>query len=128
MKPITLEWIDKAEDDYVVAEREFRARKNPVYDAACFHAQQCAEKYLKARLVEAGVTFSKTHNLLALLGLALPIEPGWMVLQTRLTALNVFAIDYRYPGNSAAKADALDAMKDCREVRRVIRQSFGLPV
>lgn len=128
MKPTTLEWIDKAEDDYVVAEREFRARKNPVYDAACFHTQQCAEKYLKARLVEAGVAFSKTHNLLTLLGLALPVEPGWVVLQTRLTALNVFAIDYRYPGSSAAKADASDAMKNCREVRRVIRQSFGLPI
>lgn len=128
MKPLTLEWIGKAEDDYIVARREARARQNPVYDAACFHAQQCAEKYLKARLVEAGTAFGKTHNLLALLGLVLPIEPGWVVLQTRLTALNVFAIDYRYPGSSAAKADALDAVKDCREVRRVIRQSFGLPM
>ena len=112
----------------ILSPNEKSARGRTVYDAACFHAQQCAEKYLKARLVEAGVAFSKTHNLIALLGLVLPIEPGWIILQTRLTALNVFAIDYRYPGSSAAKADALDAMKNCREVRRVVRQSLGLPV
>jgi len=47
MKPITLEWIDKAEGDWTSAQREHRARQRPNYDAACFHAQQYAEKYLK---------------------------------------------------------------------------------
>jgi hypothetical protein len=63
-----------------VAEKAYRARKNPVYDAACFHCQQCAEKYLKARLVEAGIAFAKTHDLLSLLSLVLPVEPGWLAL------------------------------------------------
>ena len=116
-----------AEGDWIAAQREARARKNPVYDIACFHAQQCAEKYLKARLVEAGIGFSKTHNLLALLGLSLPVEPNWTVLQPRLNALTVYAVDYRYPGNNAAKADARDAVRDCREVRRIFRQAFNLP-
>ena len=128
MKPITLEWVDKAEGDYIVAQREARARKQPVYDAVCFHTQQCAEKYLKARLVEAEIAFSKTHNLLALLALVLPVEPTWRALQTHLSALNVYAVDYRYPGGLATKADAFDALKSCREVRRIIRQVFGLPV
>lgn len=47
MKPLTQEWFDKAEGDWVTAGRELRARKDPNYDAACFHAQQYAEKYLK---------------------------------------------------------------------------------
>jgi HEPN domain-containing protein len=34
--------------DFATVEREVRARKNPNYDGVCFHAQQCAEKYLKA--------------------------------------------------------------------------------
>ena len=46
------EWIQKAEGDYHSAQREYRARKNPNYDAACFHAQQCVEKYLKAVLIK----------------------------------------------------------------------------
>ena len=31
MKPLTLEWIDKAEGDYTSARRELRARKTPNY-------------------------------------------------------------------------------------------------
>jgi HEPN domain-containing protein len=67
MKPITLEWINKAEGDWTSAQREYRARQRPNYDASCFHAQQCAEKYLKARLEEAGIAFGRTHNLTSLL-------------------------------------------------------------
>lgn len=57
MKPLTLEWVEKAEKDWNSLQREIRARKNPNYDAACFFAQQCTEKYLKARLVEADIFF-----------------------------------------------------------------------
>ena len=44
MKPITAEWVAKAEGDFAVLEREINVRDNPSYDAICFHAQQCAEK------------------------------------------------------------------------------------
>ena len=71
MKPITLEWIAKAEGDWNSAQREYRARQRPNYDAACFHAQQCAEKYLKARLEEAVIAFGRTHDLISLLTLVL---------------------------------------------------------
>jgi HEPN domain-containing protein len=50
MKPITKEWVNKAEGDWASASREIRARKAAKYDGACFHAQQYAEKYMKARL------------------------------------------------------------------------------
>jgi HEPN domain-containing protein len=63
MRPLTLEWVEKAEKDWSSLRREIRARKNPNYDAACFFAQQCAEKYLKARLVEADIYFKKVHDL-----------------------------------------------------------------
>ena len=62
MNPLTLEWVQKAEGDFTTAVRELRARKNPNYDAACFHAQQCAEKYLKAVLQERAIVFGKSHN------------------------------------------------------------------
>jgi HEPN domain-containing protein len=67
MKPITREWIRKAEADWNSAGLLFRARKHPNYDGACFHTQECAEKYLKARLEEAGIAFGKTHDLEELL-------------------------------------------------------------
>ena len=45
MKPETMEWIDKAEGDWKVAQREMRAA-DPVWNVVSFLAQQCAEKYL----------------------------------------------------------------------------------
>jgi HEPN domain-containing protein len=62
MKPLTAEWAQKAEGDFTVAQKMLRARKNPVYDAVCFHAQQCAEKYLKAFLQEHERNIPKTHK------------------------------------------------------------------
>jgi HEPN domain-containing protein len=128
MKPITAEWIAKAERDWISAQREARARKDPNYDLSCFSAQQCAEKYLKARLVEAGISFKKTHNLRQLLQLVTPVEPSWQALYNELAVLSTFAVDYRYPGINAAKATARDAIRKCRKVRKLIRQSFGLPI
>ncbi len=40
MKPIAAEWVSKVEGDFAILERECRARKNPSYDGACFHAQK----------------------------------------------------------------------------------------
>jgi HEPN domain-containing protein len=112
----------------VCAQRDARARKHPTNNAACFHAQQCAEKYLKARLQEANIAFQRTHNLLDLLTLVLYVEPGWNVLQNELTVLNEYSVDYRYPGKSATKAQAKAALAHCRAVRKAARLSFGLPV
>jgi HEPN domain-containing protein len=67
MKPLTLEWIEKAERDFFTMERESRVRKEPNYDGVCFHAQQCAEKYLKALMVETGLPVPKSHDLVFLL-------------------------------------------------------------
>jgi len=128
MKRTTLEWISKAEDDFHVAQMSYRARKHPSYDASAFHSQQCVEKYLKARLEEAGVTFARTHDLLFLHQRVVGIEPTWVVLQPFLIFLNPFAVIYRYPGISATKVDAQDELRNCREVRRIIRKALGLSV
>jgi HEPN domain-containing protein len=126
MKPITKEWIAKAEGDWASALREVRARKKPNYDSACFHAQQCAEKYLKARLQEASTASGKTHDLLKLLNLVSQIEPACSMLRAGVTVLTDYAVDFRYPGRSATKIQAKDAIERCRQVRSVIRRTLGL--
>jgi HEPN domain-containing protein len=128
MKPQTAEWVGKAEGDWNAANQLNRVRKDPNYDSVCFHCQQSVEKYLKARLEEAGVNFPKTHDLINLLGLVIAVEPQWVALHPRIATLNPFAVGYRYPGLTATKTDAKAAIKDCKEVRRVIRVAFGLPV
>ena len=128
MKAATLEWITKAEGDWNSAGRERRARKAPNYNDTCYHCQQCAEKYLKAKLQEASIAVPKTHNLPALLGLIVPMDAIWAILRPALLKLDDYGTDFRYPGNDASKADALEAYRFCRTVREVARRSFGLPV
>lgn len=128
MKPETAAWVAKAEADFISAGREFRARISPNYDSACFHAQQSAEKYLKAVLVVAGVAFPKIHSLTALLHLILPVEPSWSLLRPDAAQLTIYAVEFRYPGKSADKLLARDALIQSKRVREFVRLRLGLPV
>jgi HEPN domain-containing protein len=103
MKATTREWIEKAEADYVSAGREYRARNRPNFDAACFFAQQCIEKYLKGRLAEAGCAIPKTHDLSVLLDSVVPFEPLWEAARSRMETLTSYAVLFRYPGESATR-------------------------
>jgi HEPN domain-containing protein len=126
MKPATLEWIEKAEADWRSAHRESRVRDHPNHDLVCFLCQQCAEKYLKARLVEAGASFPKTHDLVALLKLLHPIEPGLLSLKQNVDGLSHYAVEFRYPGESATRSEARESLANARLVRSTIRMSLGL--
>jgi HEPN domain-containing protein len=127
MQPLSGEWVLKAEGDFSTAERELRARKAPNFDAACFHAQQCAEKYLKARLQEAGLPFLRTHSLPALLETVLRVEPLWEAFRLSLATLSAYGVEYRYPGESADRELAKEAVALCRGFRRHARASLGIP-
>ena len=126
MKPVTEEWVEKADGDFRTAGRELRARKLPNFDAACFHAQQCAEKYLKARLQESGIPFAKTHNLTVLLDSVLAVEPLWEEFRPMLARLNAFGVEFRYPGETADKKTAKEAFKFCSIIRQRARARLGL--
>ena len=126
MKPLTLEWIKKAEDDFKVAEQILRRRKDVVPEAACFHCQQCVEKYLKARLVEAGIPFPRTHDLLLVLKLCAQVEPLWLAYADTVDAMSDFAVDFRYPGQSSSLHQAKQTLKSCRSLRAEVRRSLGL--
>ena len=127
MNPLTDEWIEKAEADFISAYREYRARKKPNYDAACFFAQQCIEKYIKARLQEGNIAFGKIHDLAKLLDLVSSVEPLWEPYRPVFRSISAYAVDFRYPGESADKEEAAEALKICRKFRKVARQSLGLP-
>lgn len=43
------EWVAKAEEDYAGAVALKRSRKAHLPNLVCFHAQQCAEKYLNTQ-------------------------------------------------------------------------------
>jgi hypothetical protein len=67
MKASAREWMQKAEEDFLAASALNLRRKKPLWNVVAFHVQQTVEKYLKARLEEAGIGIPKTHDLLHLL-------------------------------------------------------------
>lgn len=127
MKLATREWIRCAEEDFDVAVALMRRRTKTAANSVGFHCQQCVEKYLKARLEEAGLNAPKTHDLVALLQLLLPVEPLWSSFAPALRRLNDYAVKFRYPGHVSTRADAQQALRACRALRKDVRLSLGLP-
>lgn len=128
MKASTREWVAKAEEDFAAAMILARPRKKPLWSPVCFHAQQCVEKYLKARLNEASVHIQRTHDLEQLLNQALAIEPLWAAFRPALKRLSDAAVVPRYPGSITTKAEARRALKSCKSFRMDARSSLGLPM
>ena len=127
MKPATREWVRCAEEDFDVAAALMRRRTKTAANSIGFHCQQCVEKYLKARLEEAGLNAPRTHDLVVLLQLLLPVEPLWASFAPALRRLNDYAVKFRYPGHVTTRADARQALEACRSLRSDVRLSLGLP-
>lgn len=126
MNPLALEWIRKAEGDYIIMLQNHES-STPIYDGICFHAQECIEKYLKAWLQEAEIPFSKTHNLKDLLGLIVPTIPAWSIWEDAFAPFATHAVDFGYPGKSATAEDAQQAVRICAQVRGAVLERFQLP-
>jgi HEPN domain-containing protein len=116
----------RPEEDYLAATALHRRRKKPLLNIVCFHVQQAVEKYLKARLEEAGLSIPKTHDLLHLLNLAVATEPFWSSDHGSFSLLVSYAVQTRYPGKSVTKTDARHAIQLCREFRKEARRALGL--
>lgn len=108
-KPISVhDWIRKAEADRKAAHRALGdSKKYPDQaEIACFHAQQCAEKYLKALLEMAGKRIAKIHDLMTLSGHIKAAGFDMTRLDESLRYLNGYAVEVRYPGSCATPAEA----------------------
>jgi HEPN domain-containing protein len=119
-------WTEKAEGDYQTALAVIRHRKYPLHDAACFHCQQCAEKYLKGFLVRYKVAFRKTHDLRELNSQCLEIDGTFRLITNDLLLLKNYAVPFRYPGATATEAEAREAVAAMKVVRKFVRKRLGL--
>lgn len=108
-----------------MAQREAQS-PDPVYEAVCFHAQQCAEKYIKAFLEEQNLHFPKTHDLILLLHLGQGQLPALDALRQALARLSAYAVAFRYPGTQADSLAAQDALTIAERVRQAVRAEFGM--
>ena len=90
-------WIAKAESDLLNIRNNLDAERVP-WDTICFHAQQAAEKMLKAFLVSRSQAVSRTHDLVALLAEAVAAGGALEALEADCRLLTPYAVMLRYPG------------------------------
>lgn len=126
MREITEEWVFKAEDDYRSAEALLYVLEIPIVDTACFHCQQCAEKYIKAYLEEHDIDFPRSHNLMQILDLCIRLDEEFESLRLSLQSLEHYAITVRYPGLRVPYELGEEAMKIAGYIREFVRHKLDI--
>ncbi|MBI3166041.1 MAG: HEPN domain-containing protein [Chloroflexi bacterium] len=118
-------WIDHAEDDFNAAGKLLRGKKPSIY-GACFHAQQCAEKYMKAILVFREQRFPMTHDLVILNTLLQQVGVDMQISEDLLELLSSYAVRARYSGETPEMDDAKEVLKIAKQVRAFSRKFLGI--
>lgn len=86
--------LEKASHDLVAARATMATGQ--ALDTVCFHAQQAAEKSLKALLALKDVVYPWRHDLGELVKLVLPHFPEVASIENDLLLLSPYAIEVRY--------------------------------
>ena len=97
------------------------------YEASAFHAQQCAEKAIKAYLVRHQVEFPKTHDIRRLRKLVASIDRSFAEALREADRLTPYAVEFRYPGNlePVYQDTALDAISVAQKVNDMVRAELA---
>ena len=114
-------WIRKAEHDLTTVDLIIPS-EDPPWDIVVFHAQQAAEKFLKAFLVARGQQPPKIHDLPRLLKLCVAFAPDLASFVDECVFLSPLAVLSRYPGDEveSAREDAEKGVDIARRVREAI--------
>jgi len=126
MREITSEWVAKAEGDYRSAEALLTLLEIPEIDTACFHCQQCAEKYIKAFLIEHEVDFPRNHDLVRLMVLCLKVDKSFETIHDHLRKLENYGVIIRYPGLTVPVEMAHEALENASRVRVFVRKKLKI--
>jgi HEPN domain-containing protein len=91
------QWLIKSKRDLGAA-RLLIESEETYFDISVYHAQQAVEKAIKAYLTYQKVPFQKTHNLVALLALSIPLNLAFEQWRNVAVTLTPYATEFRYPG------------------------------
>lgn len=120
-----LDLVNRAEDDYAIAVSALR-RKKPLTYPSTFHAQQCAEKYLKAMLAARKQRFSLVHDLVKLNAEceSAGILTGFS--NADLAILSEYAVKTRYVGDEPTPEEARQVLGMAKAVRKFARKFLNV--
>jgi len=118
-------WLALADEDLRLARHGFALSEAPPYRLIAFHAQQCAEKHLRAYLTFRGVDFPYTHNIAHLVEICSD-ERAWPGTLSAAEELSPFAVSARYPGeeDDVSREEATRAVEIAVQVREAVREAL----
>lgn len=117
-------WVVKADADLSVVEMCLNKRKS--LDAACFHAQQSAEKYLKAYLTAKEIEFPFVHNLEKLIELCSKGDPSFIGIKESGRELTPYAVQARYDVDFSPLLDVVhQAFQAAKQIRDFVLQRLA---
>lgn len=123
VRQLTAEWLDYARSDLTVAETMQETEAGRPRHVA-YHAQQAAEKAIKALLVFEQIEFPFTHELDVLRDLA-PAGSGLHSAFADLESLSRWAVRARYPVfDEPTQAEATDAKQLAAGVVRLVEKEL----
>ena len=99
-------------------------KKKSVPDSVFFHYQQCIEKYLKAYLSLHNIEPPEIHDLQVLKKLSSNVDKDFERIGDDLEILNAYAVNFRYPGESATIKDAEEAFNLMKKLRKFILEKL----
>lgn len=115
-------WISYAEEDLGLVQFALKMPGSRPYRLLAFHAQQCAEKYLKAYMVYHDIDFPFTHEMKKLLNYC--GSHRWIEEIKDAEELTPYAVTARYPGvdEVVTENEAVQAVDIAFKVRNTIRK------
>jgi HEPN domain-containing protein len=117
-------WMSYADEDMDLANYAMKMPGIRSYRLIAFHAQQCAEKYLKAYLVYQDIDFPYTHDIRKLFKLC--GNAIWIEKIKSAEELTPFAVTTRYPmlDEKVTENEAIEAVNMASMVRKTIRKAL----
>ena len=122
---IVNDWLRKAETDLELAEHLI-SQGDTFLNAAAFHSQQSAEKYLKAYLSSNQKVFPKTHDLDQLLDLVESLDKDLADSLRDVIVLTPYGVELRYPGDrpDANLGEAKEALVLAKKAQKAIKEQL----
>ncbi len=118
------DWFEKADQDLEMARRALGPGQS-MPEMVCYHAQQCAEKYLKSYLIAHSVPFRFVHDLIYLTQLCIAHDPTFEELMPAIEILNEYGATMRYPMEGSVEPDieaAREAIRLAEQVATLVKK------
>ncbi len=115
-------WFDKAAEDLEVAHLTF---DEEYFSHVCFLSQQVIEKTLKGFLLARNGRYPRSHNLIELLDLCLPLDDQFSLFRSDFQIIDQYYMPTRYPDSiPGSLPSGVPDQKEAKEAMEIAEQIF----